>query len=122
MFVIIVNFLCGFFVINALWIPPKNMINLYRLLVWFLLANLAFRELYNDIDTWGTVERMKNPVSGKSRWITFFICFSESFISIKFIKDCGNLVENFVTPVYIWLSWLLVLVFCIFFYIYLRLK
>jgi phosphatidylserine synthase 2 len=52
--VIICNFLCGFFLINSLWIPPKNLLNIYRLSVWFLLSNLAFKEIYTDIKTWGT--------------------------------------------------------------------
>lgn len=61
---LMLNFLTGFFMINSLWIPPKNPLNVYRLIIWLILSTLAFRELYNDIETWGTVERIKHPVSG----------------------------------------------------------
>lgn len=47
--IIILNFLCGFFMINSLWIPPKCIFNKIRLLVWFLLANFAFREIHEEI-------------------------------------------------------------------------
>jgi hypothetical protein len=47
--IIILNFLCGFFMINSLWIPPKCIFNIIRLLVWFLLANFGFREIYEEI-------------------------------------------------------------------------
>jgi len=106
--------------INSLWIPPKNNINLYRLLVWFLLSNLAFRETYNDIETWGTLKRLETCVTGKARWLILFFCFGECFVSIKFLKDAGNLIDNFVTPIYIWVPWLAVGVTSILFYLYLR--
>ena len=120
--VIIVNFLCGFFLINGLWIPPKTNFNLYRLLVWFTLTNLTLRELYNDIETWGTYTRIENPISGKCRWLTFFVMFTETFIVIKFLKDAGNIIEDFTTPVYIWLPWLIVISSIIILYLYLRFK
>ena len=50
--------------INSLWVPPKCSFNLFRLMVWFLLANLAFRELYMDVETWGTKKRNEYKVSG----------------------------------------------------------
>lgn len=67
LFIMCSNFLTGFFLINSLWIPPQNSLNLYRLLVWFLLANLAFREAYTDLVTWGKPVRKLNPISGKMR-------------------------------------------------------
>lgn len=119
--VIIVNFLCGFFMINSLWIPPKNMINIYRLVVWFLLSNLAFKEIYVDIKTWGTEERIHHPISGKCRWITFFICFTETFISIKFMNDAGNMLDE-PTPLFVSIPWIIVIVSSALYYLYLRLK
>ena len=56
--IILFNFLTGFFLINNLWIPPKNHFNKLRLLIWFALANLAFKETYRDITTWGTNNRI----------------------------------------------------------------
>ena len=67
-------------------------------------------------------ERVKNPISGKCRWLTFFVMFCETFCCFKFSKDAGNIVEDFVTPVYIWGSWLAVAIIMISFYLYLRLK
>lgn len=81
---------------------------------------MAFRELYTDIDTWGTMERVYHPVSGKARWITLFVCIAEVFVSLKFMKDAGNWNENFVTPVYIWLPWVLCIVLSLIYYVYLR--
>lgn len=81
---------------------------------------MGFRELYQDIDTWGTVERIKNPVSGKARWICVFMLITETFVSVKFMKDAGNWNEDFVTPMYIWLPWLILIVASYSFYIYLR--
>ena len=68
MFIVIIsNFLTGFFMISALWIPPKNAMNPVRLLLWFLLAAISFGELHDDIETWGTEERKKNPIPAENR-------------------------------------------------------
>ena len=48
--------------------------------------------------------------------------FTETFIVIKFLKDAGNIIEDFTTPVYIWLPWLIVISSIIIFYLYLRFK
>ena len=55
-------------------VPPQNYLNLYRLLVWFLLANLAFKKGYTDI----IHERKLNPISGKK--------LEKHIIKINFIK------------------------------------
>jgi phosphatidylserine synthase 2 len=62
------NFLGGFFIINSLWIPPKNFINVYRLSVWFLLGSIAIGELYDDVDSWGTPQRQTTPISNEFRY------------------------------------------------------
>ena len=118
---IIINFHCGFFLINSLWIPPTNLINIYRLFVWFLLSNLAFKEAYMDISTWGTKTRVYNPISGKCRWVTFFIYFTEVFISYKFSHEAENMLDE-PTPLYVSLSWNAVGTFSLIFYLYLRFK
>ena len=38
------------------------------------------------------------------------------------MKDAGNMSDDFSTPIYIWMPWLIVVVTCISFYLYLRLK
>ena len=57
-----VNFLMGFFIMNALWINPKNSLNKIRLLVWFGMAMLGFREAWDDVKTWNTPLRANVPV------------------------------------------------------------
>ena len=101
--------------INSLWVPPKCIFNIIRLLVWFLLANLAFREIHEDIN-----QKEKNQVGGKLRWIAFFVCFTEVLVSLKFIKDAGNIIEGFETPIYVWGSWLSVTVILLTYYFKLR--
>mmetsp|Transcript_1864 Transcript_1864/g.271 ORF Transcript_1864/g.271 Transcript_1864/m.271 type:complete len:90 (+) Transcript_1864:369-638(+) len=86
------------------------------------MSNMSFREIYNDVETWGTEERINNPVSGKARWVVFFTLIAETFVSIKFLKDAGNWNDDFVTPSYIWIPWLVFIMNIIVFYIYLRLK
>jgi phosphatidylserine synthase 2 len=66
--VIISNFLTGFLLINGLWIPPKNYLNIFRLLIWFLLASVTFGELYDDIETWGSPKRKEQPISAEFRY------------------------------------------------------
>lgn len=116
----ILNFLTGFFMINSLWINPQNTMNIYRLALWLFLSGLTFRELYYDIKTWGTMERFRNPVSGQCRWLAFFVALAELFISLKFLEDAGNIEYGVSTPIYIWLPWLSLLIYCLSKYLYLR--
>lgn len=46
-FVITVNFLDGFFMMNSLWLLPKCWMTVLRLIIWFLLGSLGWRETYN---------------------------------------------------------------------------
>lgn len=56
-FIISANFLTGFFMINALWIPPLSIPTVTRLYIWFLLGNIVFKEGYNML------ERRENPAT-----------------------------------------------------------
>jgi hypothetical protein len=56
---IMVNFLCAFFLINALWVPPKSPVNLFRVFVWQILGNYVFSEIWNDLNTTDVKEREK---------------------------------------------------------------
>lgn len=105
-----------------MWIPPYHFLPIYRLIVWFLLVNLAFRELYNDILTWNSDKRREEPISGRYRWMTCAVELLEIFISFKLTKDSGEHVINAPTPTYIWVPWATVLAGMIIFYIYLRFK
>jgi phosphatidylserine synthase 2 len=145
------NFLTGFFLINNLWIPPQNNLNLYRLLVWFLLGSLAFRECYTDIITWGKPERKENPITGKMRylkkttlmnkflktfllsnlrhkysticrWLCCGITFIEFLVSWKFRNGAGNMVMDAEWPIYITVPWITTIILFASTYIYLRFK
>lgn len=85
MFLISVNFLTGFFMINALWIPPSNPLSIVRLIIWFLLGNIAFKEGWNDMKTWNTYERQFNPVEARYRWLAFGVLTMEAAIPFKFV-------------------------------------
>jgi phosphatidylserine synthase 2 len=57
-----INFLAGFFFMNGLWLPPTHKLVVLRLVVWFFMAFLGFKEMWNDVKTWDTAERVENPV------------------------------------------------------------
>lgn len=46
-------FVNGFLLMNQLWVPPKVWMVSYRLLIWFALGHLAFRELHNSLTNGG---------------------------------------------------------------------
>lgn len=120
MFLISVNFLTGFFMINSLWIPPQNPVTLVRLILWFFLANIAFKEAWNDMKTWNTYERQFNPVEARYRWLSFGVLAMEAAIPFKFDRDAGNLVKNPEHPPLLILFYVLLILFMFAFYIRLR--
>lgn len=95
--IVSVNFLDGFFLMNQLWVPPKTWMVVYRLLIWFSMGHIAFRELHNALHD------EREPF--QARFLTYFTIVVESWVSIKFLKDCGNLQEES-TPWYITAPWL----------------
>ena len=115
------NFLCNFFMINSLWIPPQAMVTLIRLAIWFIMANIVFKEGYEDMKTWNTIERKFNPVEARYRWLAFGILVMETAISVKFVKDAGHLQPDSM-PIYIAVPWTIVFVLGFAFYLYLRCK
>lgn len=119
-FLISANFLTGFFMINALWIPPAHIITVMRLMVWFMLGNIAFKEAWNDLSTWNTPERKDNPVEARYRWLGFGVVIMETAISFKFVRESGNLVTNPEHPPLLVIFWLLVFLIAGAFYIRLR--
>lgn len=72
-FIIILNFYGGFFFTDVLWVHPTDFIACIRVTIWFLLGMLAFNECYRDMKTWGTTERLFNPVEARYRWLAFAI-------------------------------------------------
>jgi len=61
-YLVVVNFLSGFFFANSLWIKPKSWINKFRLLAAFAGGFLAFAEGNLDVTTYGTSIRKKLKV------------------------------------------------------------
>ena len=41
----------GVTVSNSLWIPPSSNLNIFRLVIWFIIGALGFREAYDDMRT-----------------------------------------------------------------------
>jgi len=119
--IVTANFLCGFFIMNSLWIPPKNLINIYRLTVWFTLGAMSIGELHDDVETWGTEKRRQTPISNEYRWIVCGVMALETVISWKFRHGTGNLLDN-PTPLYISLPWIISSAILVFYYLYLRFK
>ena len=114
------NFLTGFFMINALWIPPANLITVTRLLFWALIGNIVFKEGYSDVKTWNTVARKHNPVEARYRWLAFGIIFMELAISFKYVRDAGHLQLDDRPPLIVVIFWVIVFVTCFGYYAKLR--
>jgi phosphatidylserine synthase 2 len=68
-----------FFLKFCLWIPPRNSVVIYRLILWWLLAIPTIRE-YN------TYLQDSKPVKkvGAYCWLSLAICIVELLICIKF--------------------------------------
>lgn len=95
MYIIIsVNFLCGFFMINVLWIPPLSIPTLTRMYIWFLLGNLVFKEGYNIAADRDNPKTRHIQHDSPQKWVTYGIVVLEVAISWKFEKDAGNLQDE----------------------------
>jgi phosphatidylserine synthase 2 len=96
---------------NELWVPPVCWMVIYRLLIWFFMSNLAFREMWNSL--------LGRKDSGQVRFLVVWTCTTETFISIKFLKDAGN-IQYVATPWYILAIWVSLFSFMGGYYLYLR--
>ena len=56
----------NFFTMNNLLIPPYHPFPVLRLLTWFGIGSIGFREGYEDARTWNTPERKHNAVEGRN--------------------------------------------------------
>jgi hypothetical protein len=117
-----IHFLTGFFLNNNLLIPPVHPFPILRLLLWFGLGAIAFRESYEDGRTWGTVQRKYEPVEGRFRWLTVAILFTESILCYKYREGTGHINHDAETPFYIWGPWVLTSIVLIGYWLYLRFK
>lgn len=118
---LLVHFVAGFFLINAFLIPPKHFFTISRLLLWFALGNIGFREAYEDVATWNTYERKDNPVEGRYRWLSVGILCTESILCYKYREGTGN-IQKVPTPLYISVPWAITLAMMGAYWLYLRFK
>ena len=117
-----VHFLTGFFINSILSIPPVHPFPVLRLLMWFAIGALAFREGYDDSRTWNTVERYYKEVSGRYRWLGIAILSTEALMCYKYRMNDPNIQLDATTPLYISISWAITIIFMVLYYSYLRLK
>ena len=115
-----IQFLMNFFVMNAMLIQPKHFFPIARLLLWFAFGNVGFREAWEDVKTWNTVQRKDNPVEGRHRWLAAGIIITEALVSYKYRYGTGNLILDAPTPAYIWVPWVVVIVASFSYWVYLR--
>ena len=122
MFILLsVHFLAGFFLLNCFLIPPKHFFPIGRLLLWFGLGTIGFKEGYADVITWNTYERKEHPVEGRYRWLSVGILICETVCSYKYREGTGNLLDN-PTPLYISIPWSIFFAWMALTWLYLRFK
>lgn len=119
---LLIHFLTGFFLNNNLLIPPLHAFPVVRLLLWFGLGSMGFREGYEDCRTWNTPERKFVPVEGRFRWLTVAILTTESILCYKYREGTGHINFDAPTPFYIWFPWTASFVAMGAYWIYLRFK
>lgn len=119
LFIISVNFLTGFFMINALWIPPKSVPTVSRLFFWFLIGNIVFKEGYELVLNRKTWVKNDIAVDPTYRWVTYGILVLEIAISFKFTRDTGNLLDD-PMPDVVFYSWFIVFALIGWYYVHLR--
>jgi hypothetical protein len=112
----------GFFINNNLLIPPLHPFPVARLLLWFALGSIGFREGYEDCSTWNTPGRKLRPVEGRFRWLSVAILLSEMLMCWKYREGTGHINHDAVTPFYIWFPWTAAFVAMIGYWLYLRFK
>jgi len=102
-------------------VPPKHVFTITRLFLWFGFGNIALREGYEDVVTWGTYERKDHPVEGRHRWLAVGILLTEGFVCYKYRKGTGNIMDN-PTPLWVSLPWGITFGSMLVFWCYLRFK
>ncbi|GER29917.1 phosphatidylserine synthase [Striga asiatica] len=68
-----------FFLKFCLWIPPRNPVIIYRLVLWWLIAIPTIREYNSYLQDRKTVKKV-----GAFCWLSLAICIVELLICIKF--------------------------------------
>lgn len=99
------HFLCTFFLMNALLVPPTHPWVASRMLLWAFAGGLIFREIYMDIETWNTIARKTQPIEGRYRWLAIGTILTESLIAYKYRNGTGHITDT-PTPLYISIPWI----------------
>ena len=115
-------FVNNFFTMNNLLIPPKHAFPICRLLLWLFFGSIGFREAYEDVRTWNTVERKYNAVQGRFRWLAFSIFATEAFLCWKYRHGTGHIQHD--APHYLrhWLGWVIFYGWLLIHWLYLRFR
>jgi phosphatidylserine synthase 2 len=115
------HFLCSFFLMNALLVPPTHLAVACRMLLWAGIGSLGFREAYIDLETWNTIDRKHHAVEGRYRWLATAIIATEGLISYKYREGTGHITDT-PTPWYIWMPWTFSTLALVCGFLYLRFK
>jgi hypothetical protein len=78
-----------------------------RLIFWFFFGNVAYRELWEDVNTWNTYHRKSNPVEGRYRFMAVAIFLLEMLLVFKYREGSPHAHWDAPTPIYISLPWTL---------------
>jgi len=89
----------SFFLKYLFWVPPRNPLNTYRLILWFFIGMPAVREYYLYISD-DNCHRL-----GANTWLAIGIAAAETLIVFK---NSGNEFQVAADP-HIWLNWVLVI-------------
>ncbi|KAL2612016.1 hypothetical protein R1flu_023708 [Riccia fluitans] len=84
----------AFFLKFILWIPPRNPLNSYRLLMWWLIANPAIREYNSFLQNNKPIKKL-----GTFCWLAIAIVILEVLICVKFGRGL------FPKPMPLWIFW-----------------
>ncbi|OMJ87750.1 hypothetical protein SteCoe_10497 [Stentor coeruleus] len=113
------NFVTGFTVSNSLWIPPPSNMNIIRLVIWFIIGALGFREAYDDMRTWGTPFRAEKQIYAQYRWTAWMMQCCEILLSWKFRENAGNRLEETI-PLHVIFIWTFCIGGCLIYWVYIR--
>ena len=119
---VVARFLGMFFLMNALFLPPRHFVSVLRVIGWAFFAFLPIGEIYEDIRTWNTPERKKCQLEGNYRWLGMGSIFMECLVSYKFRLGTGHMIEDAATPIHIVVIWVIASTGALSFYLYLRFK
>lgn len=101
----------AFFLKHILWVPPENNLNLYRLIVWWLIGMVSLRQIYLYM-TRPSINRL-----GSQTWMAVAIQLTELMIIVKF----GQGMFPNTMPDYVFWAWIafavLYVLFCLWLFI-----